>query len=105
MRLELVHCPADNVGGPFGREVKNRRVIEVMGIDEILCEKPSLDWGQSDGPVQADRCGDRYSDWCGGRRELGDRLMFEDLPRREVEAGAAGARHDLQTQNGFAADL
>ena len=89
-----------------GLQLEEHGLVEVVRIGlRVKVEEPPLDRGQGhdpDGDVLLDiRRGRRV---C-GRGEGGDRLVLEDLPRREAQPGPVGPRHDLDAQDRVPAEL
>ena len=99
-------------GGRSGGDVhalslETDRLIEVLRLGEPLLEEPRLhrrEWRRALDRLLLHDHRRRLRDH-GDLRQLGDRLLIEELIGRELQAGFFGARDDLDDENGVAAEI
>ena len=94
--------------GEWFAHVDQHGLIPVVRLRSGRLEEPALYGGQGDRPRPVRGGGLRHGG-LGGRAgrggEFGDRLVAEDLPRAEPQAGLCGARDNLQAADRVAPQL
>ena len=83
--------------------LQQQGLVPVVRVGEVALEEPALDGGQRDGPADDPLLRLHHRGAPGDGRQAGHGLVLEELAGGEAQPGLVGPRHDLDAEDGVAA--
>src|SRR5262245_35932632 len=102
---QLICCSLQPIQRHRILQREHHRLIPMVRLGEMLFEEPVGDWSQRRLPEYQALLSLNVNSSLGCPRQIGDVLVLEDLPRREVDSPLFSSGDDLYAENGITAEF